>query len=382
MTTFDIIVVGSGPAGAMAAWEAVQSGLRVAILEKESLPRYKTCGGGLVYRGRDMLPVDLDPVIEREFRAVQVAFSGSPHHFQSSRDQPIITMVMRDKFDKLLVDQAKKHGVEVWDETELHAISYADSIVLQTSKGVFQTRYLIAADGVYSPTAKLVGWEDDRQLIPALEYEVLVDPADFQRLSTAVRFDVDAIPNGYGWCFPKKNHLSIGVALFKRRKVNLRAYYLEYLQTLKLNKIVREEAHGYQIPVSYRSGPLAQKHIFLTGDAAGLADPLTAEGISNAILSGSLAGKAVREHFGDPQQAMDAYHTELNRSILPELKTAQFAADLFYHQRKVRNLLLEKYGQAGCEILVGVFTGERRYPIELRKKILPYLKGLIGEALW
>jgi len=382
MTAFDIIVVGAGPSGTMAAYEAAKSGLKVAILEKESLPRYKTCGGGLVFRGRKMLPFDLAPAVEREFDSVQVGFSGSPYHFQSTRDYPIVTMVMRDKFDKLLVDKARELGVVVLDEHTLLALEIGDSVVLKTTKGAFEARYVIAADGVYSPTAKMAGWSDDRRLIPALEYEVVVDAVDFQRLATTVRFDVDVIPNGYGWCFPKGNHLSIGVAIFKKRKINLRAYYLEYIQSLGITKTIEEEAHGFQIPISYRSGALAQRKVFLTGDAAGLADPLTAEGISNAIFSGSLAGKAVRDHFEEPDKAMKSYHDGLAEQLLPELKTAQFASDLFYHQRRIRNFLMEKYGEAGCEVLVGVFTGERRYPVQLRKKILPYIKGLVGDTMW
>jgi geranylgeranyl reductase family protein len=382
MTVFDIIVVGAGPSGAMAAYEAAKTGLKVAILEKESLPRYKTCGGGLVFRGRQMLPFDLASVIEREFHSVQVAFSGSPYHFESSRANPIVTMVMRDKFDSFLIGKARELGVAVLEECALLAMEVSDPIVLKTTKGLFRANYVIAADGVFSPTAKMVGWRDDRHLIPALEYEISVDEADFSRLSKALRFDVDIIPNGYGWCFPKANHLSIGVAIFKKRKVNLRAYYLEYLQFLGINKVMSEEAHGYQIPVSPRSGPMAENGVFLTGDAAGLADPLTAEGISNAIFSGCLAGKAIRKHFDRPDQAADWYHTELSKQLLPELKTAQFAADLFYHQKRIRNLLMEQYGQRGCETLVDIFTGERRYPVQLRKKVLQYVKSKLGENFW
>lgn len=382
MTEFDVIVVGSGPSGAMAAYEAAQNGHHVAILEKENLPRYKTCGGGLVLRGRKHLPFDLSSVIEREFNSVQVFFSNSPYYYESFRDEPIISMVMREQFDHLLVGKAKEAGVVILEECALQRIEFSDRLILTTSKGTLITRYLIAADGVYSPTAKMAGWKDDRKLIPALEFEVQVPAEDFLRLARAVRFDVDVVPQGYGWCFPKGEHLSIGVALLIKRKINLRALYLEYLQHLGITEVIKEEAHGYQIPISHRTGSLAQKNVFLTGDAAGLADPLTAEGISNAIFSGVLAGQAVREHFERPDHAMVSYHSGLAKQLLPELKTAQFAADLFYNQKRIRNLLLEKYGQAGCEILVDIFTGERRYPTQLRKKVLGYIKELLGEALW
>ncbi|HLT08411.1 MAG TPA: geranylgeranyl reductase family protein [Cyclobacteriaceae bacterium] len=382
MTVFDVVVVGAGPSGAMAAFEAAKTGLRVAILDKEKLPRYKVCGGGLVYRGRTMLPFDLSPVIEREFYTVDVAFAGSSHRFQSSRPEPVISMVMRDEFDHYLVAQAKKHGVVVMEENTLKGVEIAHILTLTTDKTVLKSKYVIAADGVLSPTAKMVGWQDDRHLIPALEYEVRVKEEDFHRLSKSVRFDVDVIPYGYGWCFPKRGHLSLGVATVKKRKVNLRAHYQEYLQYLGIHEVIQEESHGYQIPLTPRSGPLAQNSVFLTGDAAGLADPLTAEGISNALYSGILAGEAIRENFDRPDEAMNAYQAALSHQLLPELKTAQFAADLFYHQKRLRNLLLDKYGQAGGEMLVDIFTGKRRYPVRFKDKVFQYVKNLVGEKLW
>lgn len=382
MKYYDVIVVGSGPSGAMAAYEAAKNGHSVAILEKETLPRYKTCGGGLVYRGRKMLPFDISSVVDCEFQSVEVAFNNYPYRFESTRPYPIVSMVMRDKFDQFLVQKAKERGVSVLEDCQLLDIDFSTPLSLKTSKGLIQTRYVVAADGVFSPTAKITGWKEDRNLIPALEYEVEVDPASFDLLAKSVRFDVDVIPNGYGWCFPKGNHLSIGVGLFKKRKVNMRAYYLEYLQSLGISEVIKEEAHGYQIPISPRSGSLAKKGVFLTGDAAGLADPLTAEGISNAILSGALAGKTISEYFDLPTEAMERYQTALEKDLLPGLKTAQFASKLFYNNKNIRNLLLDQYGQAGCEILVGIFSGERHYPTQLRKKILGFIKSrMVGAAI-
>lgn len=377
MLKFDVVVVGSGPSGAMAAYEAAESNLSVAILEKETLPRYKTCGGGLVQRGRELLPFDISPVVECEFHTVQIAFSGNPCHFQSSRPHPIVSMVMREQFDEFLVEKARERGVLVLENCRLSEVGRSNPLILNTTAGPIQTRYLIAADGVFSPTAKLAGWKDDRILIPALEYEVEVEQEAFDRLSGTVRFDVDAVPNGYGWCFPKSNHLSIGVCTFKKGKINLRDYYLQYFQSLDISRAIKEESHGYQIPISYRSGPLAKNGVFLAGDSAGLADPLTAEGISNAIFSGILAGKTIREYYERPEEAMRHYQAEIENSLLGELKTAQFASGLFYHHVKTRNLLLEKYGQTGCEILTDIFTGKRHYPTHLRRKIWELVKTAI-----
>ena len=99
--------------------------------------------------------------------------------------------------------------------------------------------------------------------MPALEYEVVVNDEDFKRLSKSVRLDFDAIPMGYGWCFPKKNHFSIGVGALKKVNVDFKQTYREYLKkTLKVTEVVSEEMHGFQVPVSFRQDYFVKKTMF------------------------------------------------------------------------------------------------------------------------
>jgi len=366
MKSFDVVVVGAGPSGAMASYEAAASNLTVALLEKKILPRYKTCGGGLVYRGKRMLPFDISEAVARTYHDLAVYFDHSPVSFTSSRKSPIITMVMRDSFDRLLVKKAEERGVCLMEDCHLLGVDTTEGIKLTTSCGDIYTRFLIAADGAYSPTAKFSGWQETRKLIPALEYEVTVPETDFIRLSQEVRFDVDAIPHGYGWCFPKEKHLSIGVGCFKQSRINLKDYYQKYLKTLGISKILDEEAHGFQIPIAPRTDGFYRRGVFLTGDAAGFADPLTAEGISNAIFSGQLAGRAIAQH---PEKAGEVYEQLLKEEILHDLKISSFLSKIFYENPRLRNLLIDRYGQRGCEILTDIFMGDRKFPKDIRKKL-------------
>ncbi|MCH7401759.1 geranylgeranyl reductase family protein [Belliella kenyensis] len=373
MKNFDVVIVGSGPAGGMAALEAAKGGLSVAILEKETLPRYKTCGGGLVFRGKDMLPFDIGHVVESAFNELYIYFDHLENPLVAKRDYPIVTMVMRDSFDELIVKEASKSGAVLLENHQLKSIDFQENIQLITSQGSISCKYLIAADGVMGPTAKLAGWKETRKTIPALEYEIEVDTESFESLSKEARFDIDAIPKGYGWCFPKKNHLSVGVGTFEKRKVNLRDHYQQYVKKLGIKHVISEQAHGFQVPVSPRTDGFVRQNVFLTGDAAGFADPLTAEGITNALYSGSLAGKAIAQHFDSPTLAEQSYLDALSVRLLPELKFTGYLAQLFYHQKTLRNLLMRQNGQRYCEKITDVYTGHLELSKDVKSRILKNL---------
>lgn len=383
MQKFDVAIIGSGPAGASTAFYLAKKGINTVIIEKETLPRYKTCGGGFVYRGRKDLPFDIESIVEKEFHTIDI-YLGEKLHFQTVRDTPTVSMVMRDTFDKLLVEKAQEVGCTLLDNHKVKGLSWIDNtVVIETSQGLIKADYIIAADGALSPIAKMAGWkEDTRKLIPALEYEVEVSDEDWNRLSNEVRFDIDAIPYGYAWSFPKKKHLSIGVASARRTKINLKKYYQEYVtNTLKIDGIVNESQHGFQIPVSPRTDGFVKNKVFLIGDAAGFADPITAEGISNAIYSGKLVAEALAENDLDYNKAKDAYIAKLNERLIPEIETGLWLSKWFYEQKTIRNILLKKYGQRFSEAMADVFHGKRSYPKDIKQSIKEKIKKAIPNPL-
>jgi len=376
MYKFDVAIVGSGPSGASAGLHLAKLGIKTVILEKEILPRYKVCGGGLVYRGRNNLPFDISDIVDIEFNRVDV-YMGDKLHFITEREEPIVSLIMRDTFDHLFVKKAKDLGVTLMEDCKVLKLENKESSVeLETTKGFVSAKYVIAADGVYSKLAKMAGWEQDtRTLIPALEYEIEVNDMDFERLSKEIRFDIDAIPAGYGWCFPKKKHLSIGVAAILKNNQQIKEYCADYIKFLGIKEIVSIEKFGYQIPVTPRIDGLVKNNVFLIGDAAGFADPLTAEGISNAIYSGKLAAEAIAESEGDQKKAAKIYTDVIERTIMPELLTSMKVAKLFYGNKLIRKTIMKNYGQRFSNSLTDIFMGERSYPTNLMSKIKEHLKG-------
>ena len=330
---FDVAVIGAGPAGASAALPLAQHGLRVAIVEKARLPRYKTCGGAILQRAVRSLPIDITPAVERECRVVQMNLSPRLR-FQSRRPFPIISMTMRDAFDHLLVDAAVARGAVLLQGCEVANLS---SIA---------ARFIIAADGANSFIARAAGWTEDRLIVPALEWEVEVESAD-----VPARFDFDGVDHGYAWVFPKRRHLSIGVLSWSPQ--NLNDACESYIRRLGIRPISIQR-HGYVIPLSPRKR-FATDRIFLTGDAAGFADPVTAEGITFAIRSGQYAARAIIE--GKPR----LYEEMVEQLILPELRIARKLAHLLYCRPRTRNALFALCGNRLIDAMTRIVTGEASY---------------------
>src|SRR5262249_53148936 len=176
-------------------------------------------------------------------------------HFSVVRRNPIISMTMRDKLDFLLVSAAADCGAEIRSQCEVVELAVqSDGVELIAGGEKISAQFVVAADGAMSATARRAGWQETRNLIPALEYEVFVSDALLDRFGQTARFDFGVAPYGYGWVFPKKDHLSIGVLSMHRRSINLGAVFEQYLKAVGIDQIEKAERHGFVIPVKPRSG--------------------------------------------------------------------------------------------------------------------------------
>ena len=365
---FDVVVVGAGPGGSAAALTLSRGGLRVAILEKAVPPRYKTCGGGLLGRTLEVLPLDLRVVVERECFAAELHHHGPALSFTTRRERPVVSMVMRDRFDHLITTAAQEAGAKMLAGAAVReVVRGADAVELRTKAGAITARLVIAADGVGSVVARQCGLAELRHVIPALECEVTVDAPQFEKFRHAARFDFGLTPHGYAWVFPKREHLSIGVLTTRRGSCNLNDEYARYLAHLGLTGPLREERHGFMIPARPRAGLFDAPRVFPIGDAAGLADPLTAEGISAAILSGQLAAAAILASGLDEAAARHSYRTRMQATLLPELRIARVLARLIYDFPRARSWLLTSHGQRLSEVLTRIVMGETGYRETIRQ---------------
>ncbi|NOU10905.1 MAG: geranylgeranyl reductase family protein [Nitrospira sp.] len=377
--TYDVIVVGSGPAGACAAWGLAKAGVAVAVIEKAAQPRYKTCGGGIVGRAMQALPLDVRHVIEQECHTAQLGFLRAGLSFTTHRPTPIISMTMRDQFDYALLSAGQAAGAVVHQQCAVESVSlHGDFVTVATNRGTMKTKFVIAADGALSTVARTMGMADGRVLIPALEYEVTVPPDQLDRFQNTARFDFDLLPHGYAWTFPKRQHLSIGVLSTRQRGSDLKSSIARYLDVLGCGSVTRVERHGFVIPIRPRRGPFVDKRTLLVGDAAGFADPVTGEGISFAIRSGLMAAQSLIDGRFEEASVRSEYTRSLAETILPELRAGRWLARLLYDFPRIRSWAFSRQGQRLCEAVTDVMAGKRTYldlvftPRALLKRLTPH----------
>jgi geranylgeranyl reductase family protein len=350
---FDCIIVGAGPAGGTAAYHLAKKGRSVLVLEKESLPRYKPCGGGVSPAVANWFDFDFSPAISLKVSSIRYTWNmGDPVEAELKTPEPI-WMVRRDIFDHFLIQQAQKQGAELRDSTEVTGIEFKGGHwQVNTANGPVEGKYLIAADGAKGPMAKWLGFKErKRRMGGALEAEAITKIEN----GHMAHFEFGMVKNGYIWNFPKADGYSIGIGTFRGGEPqNLREIVTEYSKTFGVDfKSIKQFGH----PLCLWDGDqtLHTQNALLAGEAACVVDPFTAEGIRPSIFSGHRASQAIDQALSGDINALENYTKVIAEQWGSDMVWAQRLAGVFYRLPGVgyrlgikRPAATQKFGQILC----------------------------------
>ncbi len=305
---FDLVIIGAGPAGSVAAINLLNQGYRVLLIDKAKFPRDKPCGGGISIRLLERFPYligDLKRISVNYVRRIRLE-SPSGYVVTASRSDPLYLMIRRCDFDTMLVEICKRGGITVRESMMITKILYKpDYVEIVARDGtVMRAKMIIGADSVNSVVAKSAGlirtWSPEQVALDMME-ETSYANLNFNARDTMHVYYGFQKAIGYGYIFPKENHINLGVGFllsFFKERIGGRPYksHCAFVDFLIREKIVKGESHpenfmAYLIPVG---GPLQRTYAdrtLLCGDAAGFVNAFTAEGIYYAMVSGELAAK-------------------------------------------------------------------------------------------
>ncbi len=389
---YDVIVVGAGPGGSTASRLCAKAGLKTLVIEKERFPRYKPCGGCLSIKTVRLLGFDLSPVVENAIYGAKFTYCSKDPFIIESTD-PIAFLVMRDRFDQFLLDKALESGAALLDGEKVTGAQEKNAgVEVELGKTRrLECRYLIAADGPDSIIAKSLPLPPERNHGNgiALESEIPFDSSiHFPRRELHfVNLDFGRIPNGYGWVFPKKEWLSVGIGgMFREtKKMNPRQYLKSFLKGLGyIPDGKTAKVKGHPLPSFYdERQKVAHGRILLVGDAAHLMDPLQGEGIYYAIRSGMLAGEAIEEWKREGIAPCDFYQRAVHYDICGNLKSALTLSRFVFRFTKLAYRTLKRYPEL-ADFYLQTLGGRETYQGFVRSvktRIKDFLKGQLSEKI-
>jgi geranylgeranyl reductase family protein len=334
----DVVVSGAGPAGSTAARRCAELGLSTVLLEKGTMMRDKCCAGGLLERALRRLDLKIpEDMVEKEITGFAVQMRGGREEFDLGRKVGIT--VRRSNFDAFLARAASEAGAELRTGVEVQGASEeSDAVMVKTSAGELRSRYLIVADGANSRLARyLYGPPLNGAQAMGLASNVRTardtgNLIEIRFIDTPTRklrwgdFPVN------GWMFPQRSGANVGVAGRGRTGRELQAAVEEIVERLdsRCGPVERTELMAHPLPFKYRR-VLHTRRSVIVGDAAGLVNPITGEGMGYAFLAAGIAAMVTRDAIAASDPAVLVRYDEMcRRELLRDLRAASLIGPLLH----------------------------------------------------
>jgi geranylgeranyl reductase family protein len=370
----DVVVVGAGPAGSMLAYHLAKAGLDVVLLDKARFPRGKTCGGGVNVRTQKLIPFDFSPVIEQTITGISFTCKFE-EPFTRRSPEPLMFTVRREHFDEFLARRAEEAGARFFDQTPFLSLEQKDGFMeVETAAGLCSAAYVVGADGSQSVVARKTGLMQDPNYMLAVHSEAPTSMIpDWE--PDVIHLDWGSLKRSYAYMFPKKYFLSLGAGGVNIPAAKIKNYQRAFLATrARKEKTLPFGAAGFMIPLRKKRSPIEKGRCILIGDAAGLADPFSGEGILSAVRSAQVAASALPEALKNNRNSLNNYQEMIDRELMPELECARLFRELFnlrpfHYHRKIASK--DRWWNAMAKMM----QGEKTF-LDVKKKL-----GPIGKVL-
>jgi geranylgeranyl reductase family protein len=362
----DVLVVGAGPAGSATALHLARGGARVLLADRARFPRDKPCGGGVTGRALKHAPCSIEPVVEDAVRTFELRLAYG-RRFERRCAEPLVLMTQRRRLDSFLAERAAAAGAMFVDGARVEDMSAANGHVTARMDGrPVRAAFVVGADGANGVVARSIGLGEDIVRGVALEGNAPWELLDERRYRGRAVFDVGVVPGGYGWIFPKRDHANVGVGGWGAEGPRLRGRLARLAASYGLPLSALSEVKGHRLPTRRPGGSVAAGRVLLVGDAAGLVDPLSGDGIYEAFVSARLAADSILA--GELTSYQPALEAALDRHL---------------HASWVAKQALDRHPDA-CfwfarvpwvfEVVAGLLRGELQHPSEAAGFAQPFLR--------
>jgi flavin-dependent dehydrogenase len=362
----------------MAAARLAAAGLD-AILLDEKLAWEKPCGGGITWKAYQQYPFLLENPAPKKAVSETVLSDVKSGEVRMRLSKPLL-IYSRYDLNGMLLERAAKAGARVEKDRVLGLQRTAGGWSVRTGSGSFDADFCVVATGARN-SLRNVGTEwNASDTMYALGYYVPV---------TQDRIDIQFFPNfeGYIWVFPRSNHVSVGICGKGEPAARMRKRLEEYMER---RGIPRKDAvfYGHMIPAlekpSWFRNRVSGEGWVAVGDAAGLVDPVTGEGLYYAFRSGDLAAEAILSEQHHPSVRHSLYHSLIRRDVMADLVIGAGLAKRFFIQQflfssvPARMIELMRRSPRMTEIVQDLFAGTQSYS-SLKRRLLDNLNGTVLE---
>jgi geranylgeranyl reductase family protein len=325
---FDVIIVGGGPAGSITAYYLAKAGVRVAVVDACAFPRSKPCGGGLQARTMRAMPFDVSQLVRGSLNRMRLTF-GLSRPWTREYPAPLVYSILRSEFDHYLLLRAREAGAYIYEASTVRSVEAPPigPVSVRSDFGDLGARFLVGADGANSLVRGVLNQRQSYFWQTAISCEVPIDAINENRFEMdAMLVDWGSLPGGYAWAFPKRGYVNVGaggpIAIAKHLKAYARRF-VEATGLVKAGRFDRLSFKGHQLPTLTKRSRLAGRSVLLVGDAAGLVEPFTGDGISFAFQSGRMASRCILGALSDGRLDLRPYESRLVAEVGNELSCAR-----------------------------------------------------------